>query len=216
MKRISIILVLLLAACAQKPCIKSGDLLFVGLPLDYKADTSSMSSAIAAATGGEGSLNYIHTAILEVEGDSVWIIDATIKRGVARYPLDTFLVDFTLSDGSYPVFEIMRFIDGTRDMVSKAKEFLGQPYDVYFLPDNGAMYCTELVRDSYLDENGRPLLPSAPMNFKAPSGEFPPYWTWLFDSIGAPIPQGVLGTNPQDMHESPLLIPIKISLTCRE
>ncbi len=216
MKRILIILVLLLAACTQKPCIQSGDLLFVGLPFDYKADTNSMSSAIAEATGAEEGLNYIHTAILEVEGDSVWIIDATIKRGVARYPLDTFLVDFTLSDGSYPVFEIMRFKDGARDIVSKSKEFLGLPYDVYFLPDNGAMYCTELVRDSYLDENGQPLLPAAPMNFKAPSGEFPPYWTWLFDSIGAPIPQGVPGTNPQDMRNSPLLELINIPFPCQE
>ena len=47
-----------------------------------------MTGAIAAATGS-GDTEYIHVAILEVDavGD-LWIIDATLKHGVARYPID--------------------------------------------------------------------------------------------------------------------------------
>lgn len=204
----------LIAGCLQqKP--RSGDLVFVGLPVDYHADTSSMSSGITASTGGDEGLNYIHTAILELDGDSCWIIDATIKHGVARYPLDSFLADFTLRDGGYPVFELMRLRDAGRaeNWLQNAKSFVGQPYDVYFLPDNGAMYCTELIRDSYLQENGTPIFSSAPMNFKGPDGEFPPYWVKLFGGLGVPIPQGIEGTNPQDMHSSPLLKRVKASIT---
>ena len=179
------------------------------------AATANMlkNSGITAATGKEGQLNYSHTAIAEVEDGRVWIIDATLKRGVDRYPLDTFLTDFTLKDGSYPVFEVMRIKDGPRGMVENAKKHLGEPYDSNFLPDNGASYCTELVRDSYLDASGKPILPAAPMNFKGPDGEFPPYWEQLFGRLGVPIPQDVPGTNPQDMYSCPVLEKVDIDIT---
>ena len=210
MKRIIIlfaaICLVLAAGCAKKTDIpRSGDLLFVSIPADYSLDTTQMSSGIAAATGSESEPNYIHVAILEVEADTTWIIDATIKHGVNRYPLDTFLTDFTLRDGSLPRFEIMRLKDGPRDLVANAKTFIGEPYDVHFLPDNGAHYCTELVRDSYLDANGNPVFDNAPMNFKDANGEMPIYWEQLFALLGEPVPQDVPGTNPHDMRQSPLL-----------
>ena len=124
MKRAILILTgaLLLAACCGRQEnsigrdeIRNADLLFVGIPADYSLDTTSMSSAIADATGKEGKLNIIHVAILERQADSVFIIDATLKRGVARYPLDTFLVDFTLKDGSLPSLKVARLPkEGTR------------------------------------------------------------------------------------------------------
>lgn len=195
------------------PALRSGDLLFVGIPAEYSLDDDSMGSGIAESTG-EGAVNYIHTAILEVEGDSVWVIDATIKRGVARYPLDSFLCDFTLKDGSLPRLEVMRIKKGPADLVDNAKRLIGEPYDVHFLPDNGARYCTELVRDSYLDSHGSPIFPAAPMNFLAPDGTMPLYWEQLFARLGEEVPQGVPGTNPQDMRKSPLLKPVKIDIAC--
>lgn len=208
-----LILALLAVSCSTRPQIQSGDLLFVGIPADYTLDDSSMSSGIAAATGDGSEVNWIHTAILDVDEEGTWIIDATIRRGVARYPLDSFLVDFTLKDGSLPTFEVMRLKGGPRELVENAKKFIGRPYDVWFLPENEAMYCTELVRDSYLAEDGSPILPAAPMNFKGPDGEFPPYWEQLFGILGQPIPQGLPGTNPQDMRKSPLLEKVDVSIT---
>ena len=212
-KALFLLTAIIVTACAEKPAIKSGDLLFVGLPMDFSLDTTSMSSGIVAATSDGSDINYVHTAILESANDTIWIIDATIKRGVARYPLQDFLKDFTLRDGSYPLFEVYRFKNGPKDLVENAKKAIGEPYDVYFLPDNGARYCTELVRDSYLDENGSPILPAAPMNFKGPDGEFPVYWQQLFASINSTIPQDTLGTNPQDMIKSPLLRKVDIDVT---
>lgn len=186
--------------------LRNGDLIFVGLPLDYKADTDSMDSAIASATGEEGGLNLIHIAVAEVKEDSVWIIDATIAHGVDRHPLDTFLTDFTLKDGSYPEFIVKRIKGIDVDAaVERAKAFCGRGYDVRFLPDNDDLYCTELVQLSYLDASGNPVFPSQPMNFKAPDGTMPPYWEWLFGLLGMEVPQDVPGTNPQGMSESPLL-----------
>jgi len=186
--------------------IKTGDLLFVGIPSDYSLDESEMDGAISAATGS-GGLNLIHAAMLEVGKDTVWIIDATIKYGVHRHPLDTMFKQFTLKDGSQPTYIVKRLKHNRHaaSYVENAKAFLGLPYDVAFLPDNGAMYCTELVRESYRTRDGEYLFEDKPMNFRNADGEFPVYWQQLFALIGQEIPQGIPGTNPQEMSASPIL-----------
>ena len=220
MKRIAILAALaLLAACAPKPeRLQTGDLIFVGIPADYDLDASSMDSAITEATGSDTGLNLIHAAIAEVDPEGrVWIIDATIKHGVDRHPLDTFLRDFTLRDGSYPVFKILRLKDNRQaeQYVENAKKQLGLPYDSAFLPDNDALYCTELVYECYRDGNGQPLFQAAPMNFKNAEGEFPLYWEQLFALLDQPIPQGIPGTNPQGMAEESVLRPVAVDLVGR-
>lgn len=205
---------LLAAGCARKEAaLRSGDLIFVGLPMDYQVEPSSMDSAISASTGTDGALNLIHVAIAEVSADSVWIIDATLAHGVDRHPLDTFLTDFTLRDGSYPAFIVKRAkgIDAEA-AVEKAKSFCGRGYDLRFLPDNEELYCSELVQDSYLDAAGNPVFSSEPMNWLAPDGTMPPYWEWLFGLLGMEVPQGVPGTNPQGMSEAAFLYDVPVDL----
>lgn len=172
-----------------------------------------MSEAITAATGGD-TLNMIHVAIAEVKGDSVWIIDATVKHGVDRYPLDIFLSDFTLRDGTYPAFIVKRLKDNSKvqEYVANTRKFIGESYDLHFLPDNGSLYCSELVRDSYVS-GGSYVFDAEPMNFKGPDGEFPVYWQQLFEKIGSPIPQDILGTNPQSMSKSSALVTVDIDIT---
>ena len=216
MKKILLIAatVLSMAACCRKDSIQKGDLVFVGIPIDYSLAEDSMSEAIGASTS-PGELNIIHTAIADVDPDgSVWIIDATIKHGVDRHPLDTFLTDFTLKDGSYPEFIIMRLKDttGVSASVERAKTFTGLQYNVSFTPCDSARYCTELVRDSYLTPDGYFIFSEAPMNFLAPDGTMPVYWEQLFDILGIPVPQGVPGTNPKAMSEEPCLKKVKVSL----
>lgn len=207
MKRIVILIALaaIFAGCC-KSGIKTGDLLFVGIPGDYTLDESEMDGAISAATGATD-LNLIHVAILEVGKDTTWIIDATIKHGVDRHPLDTMFKDFTLKDGSQPTYIVKRLKHSKKaaQYVENAKKFLGLPYDVAFLPDNGALYCSELVRESYRTPEGGYIFDEKPMNFKNANNEFPVYWQQLFALIGQEIPQDVPGTNPQDMSGAPVL-----------
>lgn len=206
------------AGCAQRPSgeeagqLRTGDLIFVGIPADYSLDSDSMASAIGEATGEADSLNIIHVAIAEVRQDSVWIIDATIAHGVDRHPLDTFLTDFTLRDGSYPTFKVMRLKDDSQaqSFVENAKKFLGQPYDSAFLPGNGAKYCSELVRDSYVTPDGGYIFSESPMNFENSAGEMPVYWEQLFGRLGMEVPQGVMGTNPKQMSEEPVLEAVEL------
>ena len=189
--------------------IQNGDLLFVGLPMDYQlTDTACMDQAISDATAISDEINYIHVAILEVdESDSLWIIDATIKHGVDRHPFGEFLSDFTLKDGTYPQLVVMRLQDNSdvNKYVENAKTYCGRAYDMHFLPDNEDQYCSELVRNSYTTSTGTYIFSESPMNFKSADGTFPPYWIELFDLLGEPIPQGVMGTNPNEMSQEQCL-----------
>lgn len=182
--------------------LQNGDLIFVGIPMSYTlSDSASADQAIADATDDSSSTNYIHVAIVEVDGDSTFVIDATIKRGVARYPIDTFFTDFKLKDGSYPRFDVMRLKDNAnRDVfIANAKRYVGRGYDMWFLADNEEQYCSELVRNAYISRDGSFVFGEAPMNFKKADGEFPTYWVELFGLLGMPIPQDVMGTIPNDM-----------------
>ena len=191
-----------------EPRIETGDLLFVGIPMDYWAE--DMASAIADATAAGDTVNWIHTALLEVdEAGSVWVIDATLAHGVDRHPIDTLYKDFKLDkEDAHETLRVMRLKDNSdaARFIEQAKALLGEEYDVYFKPDNGRHYCTEIVSDIYVDADGKPLFETIPMNFLNKEGEMPPYWTKLFALLDEEVPQGVPGTNPQMMIASPQLV----------
>ena len=214
MKKIlgGIIALLMALGCSQKQdSLQNGDLIFVGIPFGYDAEAGSMDAAISAATGDDEKLNLIHVAIAEVQADSIWIIDATVAHGVDRHPLNTFLKDFTLADGSLPEFIVKRVKGVDVDAaVKKAQTFCGRAYDLRFLPDNEELYCSELVQKCYLDTVGMPVFKSEPMNFKAPDGTMPAYWEWLFAKLGMEVPQGLPGTNPQKMSEAECLETVQV------
>lgn len=210
----SLLAILSLAASCrprtQTETLLTGDLIFVAEE-SGPSDPDSMGGAIAAATSSyaAGSLERVHVAIAEVCGNGVWVIDATVRHGVDRHPIDTLYEDFRRKDGSLPVFEVRRLRDRSHvdGYIRNAKEKLGLPYDLLFLPDNGAYYCSELVYDAY-----KSVFEAVPMNFLAPDGSMPAYWTELFGRLGTEVPQGVTGTNPQQLSASEALFKVGISL----
>ena len=106
-----------------------------------------------------------------------------------------------------PAVVAMRLRDttGTAQALEQARERLGLPYDYSFRPDNGKLYCSELVWECYRRPDGSPRFPAQPMNFRAPDGSMPAFWTELFERLGEQIPEGVPGTNPNDMARDPQL-----------
>ena len=192
--------------------LRTGDLIFVGIPADYRSD--GMADAIADATGGADTLRLIHVAIVEMDSlGCPWVIDATLAYGVDRHPLDTMLAQFALRDGHAATYIVKRLERPQAELdafVANARRFCGEEYDRSFLPDNGRHYCSELVRDAYRTEDGSYLFAEYPMNWKDADGEFPAYWVRLFGQLGEPIPQDVPGTNPQAMAADPLLHEVKI------
>ncbi len=192
--------------------LRSGDLLFVYIPGDYDIYGGAEDGAGGSGASKPEPLN-IHVAILDVDGDSTWIVDATIKRGVARYPLQDFLKDFTLSDGSLPQFEVLRpkvSAAQARQFVANALQYAGMPYDVDFLMDNDAMYCSELVYDAYVTGDGERLFSLGTIDFLSADGTVPLYWRQIFELLQRDIPQGNPGIMPGDMTSSPRLESVDI------
>ena len=168
--------------------LRSGDLLFVG-------DSTGMGQAVQESTG-----RYSHVAIVERRGGSLYVIDATPANGVARRPLGQLLEEGMPVD----VYRLTAPFD-TVAMLARAQELIGLPYDNAFLPDNGALYCSELICTVYLSRQGKPLFSTKPMNWRDADGNLPDYWVEHFRKLGMPVPEGVEGTNPADLARSSVL-----------
>lgn len=183
---------------------KNGDLIF------QAQGSSNFSDAIATATGMSDSLTYVHVGIvLKDSSQNINVIEASPVYGVRIIPVDTFI---NLSPRYYgkPYVTIKRV---NKDIpldriIENAMNFLGQPYDWYYMPDNGMIYCSELVYESFLDNNGNKIFQAKPMNFRASDGTMPAFWTELYKKLGVEVPEGIPGTNPNDLSNDPQLIEV--------
>ncbi|MCM1503770.1 MAG: hypothetical protein NC127_01040 [Muribaculum sp.] len=174
---------------------QNGDLAF------QISETSEFVKAITDASAQRDSLKFAHVGIIVVDNGENYVLEATPEGGVKLTDLTQYLSE-SEKIGGKPGVVIKRVTDRDfpiEEAVERAKSYMGQEYDWTFLPDNGKMYCSELVYESFIDGVGNHLFKASPMNFRDSNGDFPHYWTELFDRLGIEIPQGVSGTNPQDL-----------------
>ena len=188
--------------CSEE--LKSGDLIF---QVEGKGD---FSKAIADATGAGDSLKMVHLGIIEItESGEIDIIEASPHKGVCITPYKEFINSSEQINGEPGVIVKRLAIEfPIVNVITKAKEFIGEPYDWWYLPDNGKMYCSELVYESYYDKSGNRIFKSSPMNFRALDGSMPQFWIDLFSKLNMEVPEGVEGTNPQDIFKDPRLIEV--------
>lgn len=130
-----------------------------------------------------------HVAIV-VAPDSV--IEA-VGRGVVVTPLDSL----RCQQGYYLIGRVK---NANRQLsVDNARKYLGRDYDWLYLPDNEAVYCSELVQLSFVDGNGQRLFAPIPMSFHDATGKITSYWREFYEKKGMEVPEGKLGTNPGEM-----------------
>lgn len=192
------------SSCVNEPFRPAtGDLLFrIG-------DTSAMTRAITSATIREGSLPYSHVAIAWRDNGldkSDSVIEAT-DGGVRMTSLSDFLAGAAPAGVGRGVV-VLRLRDTTGiagASATRARRWLGFPYDYSYRPDNGRFYCSELVWESFIGPDGKHLFTTRPMNFRDSSGRMPVFWKELFRRLGEPIPEGLPGTNPADLSKDPQL-----------
>ncbi|MCD8207900.1 MAG: hypothetical protein LUD72_08195 [Bacteroidales bacterium] len=190
----------LLTACAGGGYVpRTGDLVF------QMEGEGGFSGAISAATAVD-TINYVHVGIVVVEEGRAYVLEAEPQKGVVMTPWEDFMDGSPLVGGGRGVTVMRLDVDFPLDeAMERAKSHLGEPYDWHFLSDNGKMYCSELVYDTYLYKDGGHIFTAVPMNFRASDGNVPEFWTELFGSFGEPVPEGVLGTNPNGLARDPLL-----------
>ena len=162
--------------------------------------------------------DFDHVGIFAFIDGKPAVIEAAPKKGAVATPLDEFMAR-AREDGGGIVVKRLRAnctsgkeasapkqrnikIDSEIDLdecVQRAEEMLGLPYDWSYLPGNGKIYCSELVYESFVDRGGRHIFKARPMNFRDREGNLPEFWSDLFAKLGEPIPEGVPGTNPNDL-----------------
>lgn len=175
MKIISIFLLFLLTSCNS---LHTGDLLF---------HVVEKGNAITDVTPGM----IDHVAIV-LSKDSV--IEA-VGAGVKTTPLDSLR-----RQKGYYIIGKVRGTDPTLSIIN-ARYFLGRPYDRLYLPDNEAIYCSELILFSMVDKNGNRLLSPIPMSFHDTSGHITPYWQQFYQQQGMEVPEGWPGSNPGELSQ---------------
>lgn len=184
--------------------MRSGDLLFEA------GASSEMSEAIVASTASNDSLNFIHVAIAYVDsvGNNL-VIEASPRNGVRMIGLVDFLAEST-KIGGQPAVVVKRLVDDypVQIVIENAKSHLGEPYDWHYLPDNGKMYCSELVYEAFVNADSERIFEAKPMNFRASDGSMPKFWADLFNELGMDVPEGVLGTNPNDLSRHNSLVEV--------
>ncbi len=178
----------ILSSCRTDTAPQTGDLVF------FTGGSSSMDDAISSSTGD----GFVHVAIVEVDSEgTVWLIDATPQKGVSREKL--------LEEKGNMVLKRLKDSTGVAASVQRAKGLIGSPYDFAFLPDNDAYYCSELVYECFLRPDGSHIFSCQPMNFLDSEGNLPEYWKELFEKLQMDVPQGIPGTNPEDLSRSTTL-----------
>ena len=193
------IIAIVLSACSD--CLRNGDLVF------QTNDDSDFTDAIVSSTDRNG-LSFSHVGILYSSDTGQYIIEATPKHGVVATAINDFLDDSAHDNEDNPLVRFYR-VKISQDLADKAVKralsFIGKPYDFAFNPDSESIYCSELVYESYLDENGCHIFTTQPMNFRDAEGNLPPYWIEHFGKLGIAIPENEEGTNPNDMADSEMI-----------
>ena len=114
-----------------------------------------------------------HVAIVICK-DSV--IEA-VGRGVKTTPLDSL----RRQEGYYIIGRVRR--------------------DRLYLPDNDAIYCSELVQFAMVDRDGNRLFAPIAMSFHDASGRITPYWQQFYKEQGMEVPEGWPGSNPGELSQ---------------
>ncbi|MDP4208118.1 MAG: YiiX/YebB-like N1pC/P60 family cysteine hydrolase [Bacteroidota bacterium] len=212
MKKISGTILLLIIAIttsvaqnlSEKPFeLRNGDLLFQDL------DCGPMCDAIEEVTQGYRGAKFSHVGMVLVQNDTVKVIEA-ISRGVSITPLPSFLQRSLDKDGK-PKVAVGRLKSRYQKLINRAiteaLKLRGKPYDDYFLINNDAYYCSELVYFAFMRANGnKSIFPLAPMTYKSPKSKtLFPVWDEYFKKLGVPVPEGKPGINPGGISRSPYL-----------
>ncbi len=165
-----------------------GDLLFC---------VSSDGNAITDVTAGVDGRRIDHVAIVHREKGAAYALEA-VHRGVVLTPIDSFL----LQRDSLVLVGRLKDTVGVAASVQRALAFLGRPYDFFFMPDDSAMYCSELVQKCYRDAAGRLVFDPIPMSFHDKTGTVTPYWREYYARHGMEVPEGWPGSNPGQLSRS--------------
>ncbi|QKG79264.1 YiiX/YebB-like N1pC/P60 family cysteine hydrolase [Tenuifilum thalassicum] len=208
MRKLSFTLLLLITfiSCTREFEFKSGDLLFQDI------DCGPLCDAIENVTSGYEGRKISHVGIVNVTDSGTYVIEA---YGTVRLTELKEFMQRSIDRAGNPKIIVgrlqPRYTKYLAESVNRAIKLVGCPYDDDFLLNNGKYYCSELVYETYLDDEGNHLFNLRPMTWKNPlTGEYDSTWVEYFSDKNQPIPEGKPGCNPADYSRSPKLSIVKV------
>lgn len=166
--------------------LKPGDLLFV---------INNKGNAITDVTNGYHGKQIDHVAF--VINNKGMIAEATTRKGVGLTDIRKFM-DHGSRDSCRSEFLVGRvnIPYSWRKTLRNYRRYEHLPYDSLFMPDDKAMYCSELVQKCYVDAKGKRIFNTIPMSFHNKKGEITDFWKMFYSRKGLKVPEGEPGTNP--------------------
>lgn len=140
--------------------LKTGDLIF------QNKHCGALCDAIHRVTPSIHGRHFSHMGMLVSQNGEWTVIEATYPK-VQEIPLVDFLIK---SEESHWIGRLSEKYKNLHNIaITFAREQIGTPYDLDYLYDNEAYYCSELVYDAYLHANMNvPIFKLEPMTFKDP------------------------------------------------
>lgn len=181
--------------------LRAGDLLFQDL------DGSSLSDAIEEVTAEAKPMSFSHVGIMVPNVDGSLVVLEATGDAVQYTALDSFLTR-SLNTDRMPKVRVARLKEKHNARIEKAishgKSLVGSPYDPIYLMSDSTYYCSELIYEMIKHSgDGSEIFKLDAMTFKDPkTGSFHPVWVDYFKELGAEIPEGKPGCNPNGMSES--------------
>ena len=197
-----------------KPVSTDGGLKAADIIARSAGVNSSIGKAINDVTSsGSSAANFVHIGIVNPTDSGVYVIHAAAARGVVY---DT-LTAFTTSDSQRfyaAIYRLPESLDLDEEgIITAALAHLGKGYDKAFGWSSDSIYCSELVYKAF-EPYG--FFKTNPMTFKdLKTGKTHPTWISHYKELGAPIPEGEMGCNPNGLIATEGLTLIKTYLPAK-
>ncbi|CAE6697477.1 YiiX/YebB-like N1pC/P60 family cysteine hydrolase [Xanthomonas arboricola pv. corylina] len=177
--------------------LQDGDLLFV------TAARTGLSGAIDDATARQDAPSFDHVALLAHDATGQVLLHAD-EQGSRQQPLQAFVEE---ANAKHRQIHVYRLTEEQRNAIpgaiAQARHMLGKPYNQTYVQDDNSYYCSDFIERAF---RARHVFALQPMNFKnLQTGKISQYWTDFYRSKGMDVPQGLPGTNPNDMAAAPVL-----------
>ncbi|MFC4992739.1 YiiX/YebB-like N1pC/P60 family cysteine hydrolase [Rubritalea tangerina] len=174
----------------------TGDLIFTQI--------GSPDNAISSVTEGYGGARVNHVGMLVETQLGKFVLEA-FPPEVRLTHIHVYLNRSRWEGGGHRYIGA-RLKAQHRDLIEGALAYGMQqrdvPYDARYLPDESALYCSELIVDMFKHASGGVFFPESPMDFRdIATGEVHPAWVDYYGYFGMPVPEGKAGSNPGDMSK---------------
>ncbi|MEG0182431.1 MAG: YiiX/YebB-like N1pC/P60 family cysteine hydrolase [Stenotrophomonas sp.] len=193
----SLLLPTLWPALAAAVEVRDGDLLFV------TAGHGGLSAAIDDATSRQDAPSFDHVALVARAHRQLQVLHAD-EKGSRQQALADFQQEARDKHRQIVVYRLRAPPPhAIADAVATARTMLGRPYNTTYVLNEDSYYCSDFIERAFRAHH---VFALQPMNFRNPqTGEISRHWVDLYRGMGMDVPQGLPGTNPNDMAAAAVL-----------